>query len=82
MRPLPNSGTAARLKAQGITSLLGRALVARTGLNKAKGRMGGGCYGAAAPWAVGQVLMSRLGQRYLTNQVMPGFSLAGGPAVS
>lgn len=73
MRPLPNSGTAARLKAQGITSLLGAGAGGTYGAQQGEGGgWAGAAMGAAAPWAVGQVLMSRLGQRYLTNQVMPG----------
>lgn len=72
MKPLPNSGTAQRLRAQGITSAIGAALGGGVG-----GSIGGGLGGSAgaalglmAPAIAGRALMSAPVQAYLRNQLM------------
>lgn len=67
MTPLPNSGTAQRLKAAGtgIAPILGAAL-GGTGGNVI-GATVGAAAGAALPGALGKLMMSGPGQRYLTN---------------
>lgn len=72
MKPLPQSGTAPRLRAQnlgaGIASLIGAATGAATG--GPIGAMAGMAAGAALPKAVGSLMMSKAGQRYLANQIL------------
>lgn len=72
MKPLPNSGTAPRLRAQGIA----RALSSGTGalLGGSYGGAEGGAIGAALgaiiPQAAGRVAMSTPSQRLLANQLL------------
>lgn len=66
MRPMPNSGTAGRLKAQNLSS----------GLLAGGGALAGGLPGMAAgllaPRLAGAAIMSRPGQAYLSNGLMSG----------
>lgn len=74
MKPLPNSGTAGRQRAQqlgaGLFSALGAAAGGQYGggLGALVGLIGGG----AVPYAAGRALMSRPVQAYLANQLAPG----------
>lgn len=68
MTPLPNSGTAGRLRAQ----QLGAGILAGGGAMT--GGLPGFAAGLAAPYVAGQALMSRTVQAYLTNQVAPQMS--------
>lgn len=74
LTPLPNSGTAARLGArslaQGVPSVAGY-LVGEKALPGFGGLMGA-VLGSQAPNALGAMMLSGPGRRYLTNQVMPG----------
>lgn len=74
LTPLPNSGTAARLGArslaQGVPSVAGY-LVGEKALPGFGGLMGA-VLGSQAPNALGAAMLSGLGRRYLTNQVLPG----------
>lgn len=74
MKPLPNSGTAGRQRAQQLGAGLSSALGAAAG-----GHYGGGVGallgligGGAIPYAAGRALMSRPVQAYLANQLAPG----------
>lgn len=70
MKPLPDSGTASRLRANMVPQLLGAGVGAGYGgsENGASGAVIGGLAGAAAPWAVGKALMSGPVRNYLGNQ--------------
>lgn len=79
MAPLPDSGTASRLSARNLAAM-GPSIVG-AGAGGAYGAQGeGGLTGAVAgalagflaPKAVGQLMMSKAGQRYLANQLMRG----------
>lgn len=74
MKPLPQSGTAPRLRAQnlgaGAMSILGAGGGMATG--GPLGAMGGAIVGAAVPRVAGALMMSRPGQAYLMNSVMRG----------
>lgn len=77
MKPLPDSGTAGRLRAQGLTTLMPTIFGAGAGgaygsQNGPEGAMIGALAGAAAPWAMGRALTSAPIQNYLTNQALPG----------
>lgn len=69
LKPLPNSGTAGRLKAQnlgaGLTTLLGSVAGSGGGI---PGMLLGGMAGLGTPYAAGRILMSRPIQAYLGNQ--------------
>jgi hypothetical protein len=72
LKPMPNSGTSARLGWQQLFSI--PAMIAGGGA----GYMGGGLFGAlggtaaaAAPFVVPRVALSRAGQAYLGNRLMP-----------
>lgn len=94
LKPLPNSGTAGRIRAQNMGAALptllgagaGGAYGAYSGDNFVNTLMGMAA-GAAAPRMMGSVMMSGPGQRYLTNQAMAGQmspfirSLINAPAV-
>lgn len=77
LSPLPDSGTAGRLKAQNLAAMgpvLGGALVgggagAYQSGGDASGMLMGAAAGAAAPRLAGRALMSRPVQAYLSNQV-------------
>jgi len=70
MSPLPNSGTAGRIRAQNLGS----------GILAGGGALAGGLPGLAAglvaPQVAGALLMSRPGQAYLTNQLAPRMTVA------
>ncbi len=79
MKPMPQSGTAPRLRAQNIGAALvptvagsaaGGAYGAKEG--GASGALFGALAGALAPRGAGALMMSPVGQRYLTNQVLAG----------
>lgn len=73
MKPLPNSGTASRMAARGVTSLPGILGAIAGGQAGDVGMMlAGGLAGAAVPAAAGRALMSGPVQRYLTNQLASG----------
>lgn len=69
MSPLPNSGTAGRIRAQNLGS----------GILAGGGALAGGIpgllAGLVAPQVAGAGLMSRAGQAYLTNQLAPQMSV-------
>lgn len=67
MSALPNSGTASRLRAAGATvpPVLGAAVGGQTG--DVLGALAGAAAGAAVPGAIGKLMMSGPGQRYLSN---------------
>lgn len=66
MSPLPNSGTAQRMAAQGISAaILG-------GGGGAIGGPAGLALGLAGPAAIGKILMSKPMQSYLSNQMASG----------
>ncbi len=66
MSPLPNSGTAQRIAAQGVTAaILG-------GGGGAIGGPAGLALGLAGPAAIGKMLMSKPMQNYLSNQIVNG----------
>jgi hypothetical protein len=70
MSPLPNSGTAARLAAQGTSAAAlsaGGAMLAGNA-----GAAAGAVAGVGGPAVMGRVMMSDLMQAYLRNQAMPG----------
>lgn len=71
MKPMPQSGTAPRLRAQnlgaGITSILGAGAGASAG--GPLGAAAGAAVGAGVPRVAGALMMSRRGQQYLGNQV-------------
>lgn len=69
MSPLPNSGTAGRIRAQN----LGAPLLAGGGA--LAGGLPGMVAGLLAPQAAGMALMSRPVQSYLTNQLAPNMSV-------
>lgn len=72
LTPLPQSGTAPRLRAMGVThgisSLAGG--LAGGSFAGGPGAMAGMVAGAAIPPALGRFVASRAGQRYLTNQLV------------
>jgi hypothetical protein len=74
MKPLPQSGTAPRLRAQnigtGVTSLLGAGGGATVG--GPLGAVAGAAAGAAIPAIVGRLMMSPAGQAYLRNTLASG----------
>lgn len=75
MKPLPDSGTAGRLRAQnlgaGVATLLGGAAGGYAG--DIPGMLAGAAAGTAVPYVAGRALMSRPVQGYLANQIMPGY---------
>lgn len=75
MSPLPNSGTASRLAVRGLmsTPAAAGAIVGGSTGDVITGLMGAAA-GAAVPALAGRALMSRPGQAYLTNQLMPQMS--------
>lgn len=85
MTPLPQSGTAPRLAARGITTAIPAVIGATAGGQQQQGWQGavaGGVAGAAVPWAIGAAALSRPGRALLANQLlanMPRGSIA--PAV-
>lgn len=79
MKPMPQSGTAPRLRAQNLGAALLPTIAGASagGAYGAKeggigGAMAGALAGAALPRAAGALMMSPAGQRYLTNQLLAG----------
>lgn len=79
LKPLPNSGTAARNRAQNLgislaPTILGSAGGAGYGATQGgyEGAMIGAAAGAALPRAAGALLMSPVGQGLLANQLLSG----------
>lgn len=77
MTPLPNSGTSSRLSARSLgamaPSILGASAGGAYGAQDGGGLQGaitGALAGFVAPRAVGKLMMSKTGQRYLANQLM------------
>lgn len=73
MRPMPNSGTAARLGARLGPGILGFGYGAYSGDPTAA--ITAGLAGAAAPKVLGAAMMSRLGQTLLSNQAAEKMAL-------
>ena len=73
MKPLPNSGTAARTGMQQLFNMLPNALAGSAGGAAAGSMFGpvGAIGGAALPFIMPKLITSRLGQAYLGNQAMP-----------
>lgn len=80
LTPLPNSGTAGRMSARNlganIATLAGGAAGAGVSGNNPMATVAGMMLGNALPGAAGSALMSKWGQRYLTNQAAPQINLA------
>lgn len=74
MKPMPQSGTAPRLRAQNLGAMLPAILGggAGAGVGGPAGAIAGAAAGAAIPRVAGALMMSRPGQAYLTNQLLPG----------
>lgn len=74
MKPMPQSGTAPRLRAQNLGAFLPAILggSAGAGVGGPVGAAAGIAAGAAIPRLFGSLMMSPVGQRYLQNQVMSG----------
>lgn len=74
MKPMPQSGTAPRLRAQNIGAMIPAILggSAGAGVGGPAGAALGVAAGAALPRAVGAAMMSRPAQAYLTNQALAG----------
>lgn len=75
MKPLPNSGTAARTAARNIGT--GFSTIAGTLLGQSSGggvpaALIGGVAGSMIPSAIGRALLSDTGRKYLTNQLLAG----------
>jgi hypothetical protein len=69
MKPLPQSGTAPRLAAQGLMSGVG-ALAGGTATGTAEGGALGAIAGLAGPRAAARIAMSQPGRAYLGNQLL------------
>lgn len=69
LKPLPQSGTAPRLMAQGAGQTAG-ALIGNALVPGPVGILGGMALGATAPRLIGAGMLSRGGQAYLGNQLM------------
>ena len=83
MTPLPQSGTAPRLRVQNLGASLVPTIVGSTSgsaygasQDGARGAIVGALLGAAAPRMVGRAIMSGRGQRYLANQRLPNRPLS------
>ncbi|MGU3399226.1 hypothetical protein ACLBWS_05705 [Brucellaceae bacterium D45D] len=78
MTPLPNSGTAGRLRAQNLGAVVPMIIGSGTGAaygakeNGVPGALTGAVLGAMAPRAVGRIMMSGPAQSYLSNQIASG----------
>jgi hypothetical protein len=72
LKPLPNSGTAPRLKAQGVARALTGGIGAMAGatVGGAPGGAIGAALGAIAPEVIGRAAMSTPSQRLLANQLL------------
>lgn len=74
MKAMPNSGTAGRLRAQNLSSIIPTILGGGVGAGAGGplGAVAGAAAGAAVPRVVGALMMSRPGQAYLSNQLLSG----------
>jgi hypothetical protein len=74
MKPMPQSGTAPRLAARNLGTMIPAILGggAGAGVGGPFGAMAGAAAGAAAPRIFGSLMMSPMGQRYLSNQLLAG----------
>lgn len=74
MKPMPNSGTAGRLRAQNLSSIIPTILGGGVGAGAGGplGAVAGAAAGAAVPRIAGALMMSRPGQAYLSNQLLSG----------
>lgn len=74
MKPMPQSGTAPRLAARNLGTMIPAILGggAGAGVGGPFGAMAGAAAGAAAPRLFGSLMMSPVGQRYLSNQLLAG----------
>ncbi|GGE36382.1 hypothetical protein GCM10007276_12330 [Agaricicola taiwanensis] len=72
MKPLADSGTSVRTRAQNLGTTLASVAGAGVGGHIAggPGYVAGALAGAAIPWAVGRGALSNLGRQYLGNQVL------------
>jgi hypothetical protein len=85
MTPLPNSGTAGRISARSLgqlgPSIVGAGAGGAYGAQNEGGFTGalaGALAGFVAPKAVGKLLMSKAGQRYLANQLIKSGPMTAG----
>lgn len=76
LKPLPNSGTAGRLRAQNLSAMVPALLGSGAGgvAGGIPGALAGAAAGAAVPRIAGALMMSRAGQAYLGNQLAPALS--------
>jgi len=81
MTPLPNSGTAQRTAAQNIVAsvptIAGTLMGTAVGGGNPYAAIAGGVAGAAIPRQLGNAILSPVGRKYLTNQLIqpgPGYS--------
>lgn len=73
MTPLPQSGTAPRLAARNLGTMIPAILGGGVGSAGGPwGAMAGAAAGAAVPKVLGAMMMSRPGQAYLSNQALAG----------
>jgi hypothetical protein len=73
MTPLPQSGTAPRLAARNLGTMIPTVLGATAGApGGIPGSFVGAAAGAALPRLIGALMMSRPGQAYLSNQALAG----------
>jgi len=74
MKPMPNSGTAGRFRAQNVGTGIMSTLGAVTGTSVGGPYVGlaGAAVGALTPRVLGQIMMSPGGQAYLRNQLLAG----------
>lgn len=80
MAKLPETGTASRLKAHGVSAaitgaaggLIGGGAAGGEGGNTFGGTVAGGAIGALAPAAAARVVLSNLGRRWLSTPRLPG----------
>lgn len=68
MSPMPDSGTASRLAARRVPEALG--VAAGAGLGGVEGGLMGLFAAPTIPWGLGRMMLSPIGQRYLTNQAI------------
>jgi hypothetical protein len=83
MKPLPQSGTAPRLAARQIPTILGAIAGGTTTGGDVASTVAGAALGGAVPNIMGKLLLSRLGRKYLSNQAVTPPRVAGqGAAVT
>lgn len=74
LKPLPSSGTAQWLRAQGVSSAITGGLGAASGYGQGgqEGAVAGGVAGILAPRLAARAALSRPGRAVLTNQILAG----------